>query len=113
MKIHLSSDVHMLDTLLIVRSRNAALGALMMKLQSNERRNSKRGMETTLIIRGTKPVTSKNYSIDEVRSDIRNKQTHNGIDEVEVRTQMSDRRGETSTLMRKSLRVKERQEFRL
>ena len=62
MKIHLSSDVHMLDTLPILHSRNAALGPLMMKLQSNECRNSKRGMEATLIIRGTKiseSVTSK------------------------------------------------------
>ncbi len=54
MKIHPSSDVHMLDTLPIVHSRNAALGPLMMKLQSNELRNLKSGMETTLIIRETK-----------------------------------------------------------
>ncbi len=33
MKIHLSSDVHMLDTLLIVHSRNAALGPLIVTKQ--------------------------------------------------------------------------------
>ncbi len=38
-------------------------------------------------------MTSKNDSIDEVQSNIRNKQTHNGIDEAEVRTQISDREG--------------------
>jgi hypothetical protein len=77
----------------IGHSRNAALGPLMMKLQSNERRNSKRGMETTLIIRGTKisdkqKLQHRRYEATSVTS-----KTHNGIDEAEVRTQVSDRGG--------------------